>query len=89
MSTLKNPKFQLAASFIAMMMVGNLQYTWTLFVEPIRAGRSWQLTGIQFAYTIYIAVQTWIQPLSGWFIDRIGQRPFITVAGLSAVSDGV
>jgi OFA family oxalate/formate antiporter-like MFS transporter len=84
MSTLKNPKFQLAASFIAMMMVGNLQYTWTLFVEPIREGRSWQLTGIQFAYTIYIAVQTWIQPATGWFIDRIGQRPFITVAGLLA-----
>jgi len=84
MSTLKNPKFQLTASFIAMMMVGNLQYTWTLFVEPIRAGRSWQLTKIQLAYTIYIAIQTWVQPLSGWFIDRIGQRPFITVAGILA-----
>jgi len=84
MSTLRNPKFQLAASFVAMMMVGNLQYTWTLFVEPIREGRSWQLTGIQFAYTIYIAVQTWIQPATGWFIDRIGQRPFITAAGLLA-----
>jgi MFS transporter, OFA family, oxalate/formate antiporter len=78
----KNPKFQLFASFIAMMMVGNLQYTWTLFVEPIHAARSWELPQIAFAYTLYIAVQTWVQPLSGWFIDKIGQRPFITVAGI-------
>lgn len=79
---MKNAKFQLFASFIAMMMVGNLQYTWTLFVEPIRTGHGWKLSAVTLAYTIYIAVQTWVQPLSGWFIDRIGQRPFITVAGI-------
>lgn len=79
---MKSPKFQLFASFIAMMMVGNLQYTWTLFVEPLRGGSGWQRSKIQVAYTIYIAVQTWVQPLSGWFIDRIGQRPFITIAGI-------
>jgi OFA family oxalate/formate antiporter-like MFS transporter len=79
----KNPKFQLLASFIAMMMIGNLQYTWTLFVEPIRSQHTpWQRPGIQWAYTLYIAVQTWVQPFSGWFIDRIGQRPFVTVAGI-------
>src|SRR2546430_12261038 len=79
---MKNPKFQLIASFIVMMMVGNLQYTWTVFVEPIRAGHTWQRSQIQWAYTLYIAVQTWVQPFSGWFIDRIGQRPFVTAAGI-------
>jgi len=78
----KNPKFQLFASFIAMMMIGNLQYTWTLFVEPLRKGSGWERTQITAAYTIYIALQTWVQPLTGWFIERVGQRPFVTVAGV-------
>jgi OFA family oxalate/formate antiporter-like MFS transporter len=30
----------------------------------------------------FILLQAWVQPVSGWFIDRIGQRPFITIAGL-------
>ena len=59
---MKNPKFQLFASFIAMMMIGNLQYTWTLFVEPLRKGSGWERTQITAAYTIYIALQTWVQP---------------------------
>jgi OFA family oxalate/formate antiporter-like MFS transporter len=78
----KNPKFQLFASFIAMMMIGNLQYTWTLFVEPLRKGTHWERPQITYAYTIYIALQTWVQPLTGWFIERVGQRPFVTVAGV-------
>jgi len=79
---LKNPKFQLFASFIAMMMIGNLQYTWTLFVEPLRKSTHWDRPQITAAYTIYIALQTWVQPLTGWFIERVGQRPFVTVAGV-------
>jgi OFA family oxalate/formate antiporter-like MFS transporter len=80
---MRKPAFQLIASFIAMMMIGNLQYTWTLFVEPIRdANMEWKLSSIQAAYTIFILLQAWVQPVSGWFIDRVGQRPFITIAGL-------
>jgi len=75
--------FQLIASFLTMVMIGNLQYTWTVFVEPMRgAHSSWQLSQVQLGATIYIALQTWVQPLNGWVIDKIGQRPFITVAGL-------
>ena len=45
-------------------------------------GTGWDLTDIQFAFTLFIAFQTWVQPLDGWFIDRLGPRGFITVAGL-------
>jgi OFA family oxalate/formate antiporter-like MFS transporter len=74
--------FQLCASLIAMIMIANLQYAWTLFVQPINAGTGWKLSDIQFAFTLFILFQTWIQPLDGWLIDRLGPRGFITAAGL-------
>jgi OFA family oxalate/formate antiporter-like MFS transporter len=77
-----NRWFQLVASLIAMIMIANLQYAWTLFVEPLRAGTGWRLSDVQFAFTLFILFQTWVQPLDGWLIDRLGPRGFITAAGL-------
>ena len=36
---IKNRWFQLVASLIAMIMIANLQYAWTLFVQPLQADR--------------------------------------------------
>ena len=77
-----NRWFQLGASLIAMIMIANLQYAWTLFVQPLQAGTGWALSDIQFAFTLFILFQTWVQPLDGWFIDRLGPRGFISAAGL-------
>ena len=77
-----NRWFQLVASLITMIMIANLQYAWTLFVSPIQAETHWKLSDIQFAFTLFILFQTWVQPLDGWFIDRLGPRGFITAAGL-------
>jgi len=79
---LHNRWFQLVASLIAMIMIANLQYSWTLFVKPLQAGTGWKLSDIQFAFTLFILCQTWIQPLDGWLIDRLGPRGFISAAGL-------
>jgi OFA family oxalate/formate antiporter-like MFS transporter len=79
---IQNRWFQLVASLIAMVMIANLQYAWTLFVQPIRESTGWALPDIQFAFTLFILFQTWVQPLDGWFIDRMGPRWFITAAGL-------
>ena len=79
---LNNRWFQLAASLIAMIMIANLQYAWTLFVQPMQAANKWALSDIQFAFTLFILFQTWVQPLDGWFIDKLGPRGFITAAGL-------
>jgi len=79
---LDNRWFQLVASLIAMIMIANLQYAWTLFVQPLQASTGWKLSDIQFAFTLFILFQTWVQPLDGWFIDRLGPRGFISVAGL-------
>ena len=65
-----------------MIMIANLQYAWTLFVAPLQKGTGWKLSDIQAAFTLFILFQTWVQPLDGWLIDRLGPRGFISVAGL-------
>jgi OFA family oxalate/formate antiporter-like MFS transporter len=80
--TINNRWFQLCASLIAMVMIANLQYAWTLFVEPMQKGTGWQLSDIQAAFALFIVFQTWVQPLDGWLVDRLGPRWFITAAGL-------
>ncbi len=77
-----NRWFQLCASLIAMIMIANLQYSWTLFVKPLQAGTGWKLSGIQLAATLFILFQTWAQPCQGWLIDRMGPRLFISIAGV-------
>jgi OFA family oxalate/formate antiporter-like MFS transporter len=80
--TINNRWFQLVASLVAMIMIANLQYSWTLFVKPIQAGTGWALSDVQWAFTLFVLFQTWVQPLDGWLIDRMGPRAFISVAGV-------
>jgi OFA family oxalate/formate antiporter-like MFS transporter len=57
-----------------MILVANLQYAWTLFVSPINQSRGWGLTGIQVAFTIFVAAETWFTPAAGWLADHLGGR---------------
>jgi OFA family oxalate/formate antiporter-like MFS transporter len=79
---INNRWFQLVACLIAMIMIANLQYAWTLFVEPLQEGTGWRLSDIQWAFTLFILFQTWVQPAQGWLIDRLGPRLFISIAGV-------
>ena len=80
--SINNRWFQLCASLVAMIMIANLQYAWTLFVQPLQGATGWKLSDIQFAFTLFIVCQTWVQPLDGWLIDRLGPRGLISVAGI-------
>ena len=42
----------------------------------------WKLSDVQWGFTIFVALKTWMMPLSGWLIDRLGPRTFMTVAGV-------
>jgi OFA family oxalate/formate antiporter-like MFS transporter len=79
---INNRWFQLGASLVAMIMIANLQYAWTLFVPAIQSGTGWELSAIQGAFALFIVFQTWVQPLDGWLIDRFGPRWFISAAGV-------
>ena len=70
---------QLAAGILCMVMIANLQYGWTLFVGPIDRKYEWGTAAIQVAFSIFIATETWLVPVEGWFVDRYGPR--IVVAG--------
>jgi MFS transporter, OFA family, oxalate/formate antiporter len=74
--------FRLAAAVVAMIMISNLQYGWTLFVNPMMAATGWKLDEVQYGFSIFIAVMTWAMPFAGPFIDRIGPRWFMTLAGV-------
>src|SRR5437868_7057623 len=65
-----------------MMMISNLQYAWTLFVKPLVATTHWKLSDVQYGFSLFVIFQTWVMPCSGWLIDRLGPRTFMTVAGL-------
>jgi len=77
-----NRWFQLVMSVIAMIMIANLQYAWTLFVKPMQQATGWKLSDIQWAFTLFILFQTWVQPAQGFLIDRLGPRVFTTAAGV-------
>jgi len=79
---LNNRWFQLSACLVAMIMIANLQYAWTLFVKPLQQGNGWKLSDVQWAFTLFILCQTWVQPMQGWLIDRLGPRMFISAAGV-------
>src|ERR1700760_4407987 len=74
---------QFGSAVIAMIMIANLQYAWTLFVAPLQAAhKDWKLPAIQWAFTLFIFLETWITPVEGWIIDRLGPRIFLTLGGL-------
>ncbi len=73
---------RLTAAVVAMMMIANLQYAWTLFVKPIIQATHWKLSDVQWGFTLFIAFETWAMPCSGWLIDRLGPRAFLSIAGV-------
>ncbi len=73
---------QLVLGIICMVMIANLQYGWTLFVLPIDQAHHWGRAAIQVAFTIFVICETWLLPLEGYVIDRIGPRLTVGAGGL-------
>jgi OFA family oxalate/formate antiporter-like MFS transporter len=72
----------LAICIICMVAIANLQYGWTLFVNPMIKAQGWSIASIQFAFTLFIALETWLTPIGGWIVDVLGARrgPKLVVA---------
>jgi MFS transporter, OFA family, oxalate/formate antiporter len=73
---------QLAAGVVCMAMIANLQYGWTLFVNPIDAKHHWGRPAIQVAFTIFVLLETWLVPVEGYLVDRFGPRIVVLVGGI-------
>src|SRR5437660_7996083 len=73
---------QLISGIICMTMIANLQYGWTLFVNPIEQKYHWGRAAIQVAFTIFVLTETWLVPIEGYLIDRFGPRVMISGSGV-------
>jgi len=73
---------QLAMGVVCMAMIANLQYGWTLFVDPIDAKYHWGRAAIQMAFTIFVVTETWLVPVEAWFVDRFGPQVVVMFGGV-------
>jgi MFS transporter, OFA family, oxalate/formate antiporter len=73
---------QLLVGIVCMVMIANLQYGWTLFVNPIDQKYHWGRAGIQVAFTIFVLTETWLVPIEGWLVDRFGPKIVVFVGGI-------
>src|ERR1051325_623847 len=74
--------WQLSLGVVCMAMIANLQYGWTLFVNPIEDKHHWGLPAIQIACTVFALGETWLVPLEGYLVDRFGPRIVGVVSGV-------
>src|SRR3979490_953817 len=73
---------QLVIGVVCMAMVANLQYGWTLFVDPMSQKYGWGRAEIQVAFTIFVVTETWLVPVEGWFVDKFGPRIVVFVGAI-------
>jgi MFS transporter, OFA family, oxalate/formate antiporter len=69
-----NRWLQLIIGIVCMVMIANLQYGWTLFVHPMNKAHGWSVADIQIAFSLFVALETWLTPIEGWIVDRIGPK---------------
>jgi OFA family oxalate/formate antiporter-like MFS transporter len=65
-----------------MASVANLQYGWTLFVNPIDAKYHWGRSAIQVAFTIFVLIETWLVPVEGYLVDKFGPKWVVLGGGI-------
>ena len=73
---------QLTLGIVCMAMIANLQYGWTLFVNPIDAKYHWGRAAIQVAFSNFVLTETWLVPVEGWFVDRYGPKVVVLFGGV-------
>jgi MFS transporter, OFA family, oxalate/formate antiporter len=73
---------QLIFGILCMVANANLQYGWTLFVNPIDQKYHWGRAAIQVAFTIFVLTETWLVPFEGYLIDRFGPKVMICGSGV-------
>ncbi|GAC1658430.1 MAG: oxalate/formate MFS antiporter [Candidatus Elarobacter sp.] len=81
-SPIRNRWLQLILGIVAMIMIANLQYGWTLFVNPIKEHFHWATAAIQVSFTTFVVVETWLVPVEGYIIDRFGPTRITIVGGV-------
>ncbi|HEY3696279.1 oxalate/formate MFS antiporter [Phenylobacterium sp.] len=77
---------QLLLGFVVMMTISSPQYVWTLFVPSFQKTTGAILSEVQWTITALIVLQTWLSPLQGYLVERLGPKLLV---GLGAVMSGL
>src|SRR5207247_364014 len=77
-----NRWLQLSVGVVCMVMIANLQYGWTYFVNPMKEANNWALAAIQVAFSLFVLTETWLIPIEGWFVDKFGPKKVVMVGGV-------
>jgi len=78
-----NRWIQLAAGVIAMIVISNFQYAFTLFTPGLKAQfASTPYSDIALIYTLFILFETWPVPVAGFFIDKFGIRNLMLIGAV-------
>jgi len=83
-TALRNPWVQLVAGVICMAMIANLQYGWTLFVDPLAQANGWGRAAVQVSFTVFVVVETWLVPFEAALVDKYGPRIMVAIGGFLA-----
>ena len=75
---------QLFAGVIAMIVISNYQYSFTLFTPGMRQ----QFTGVPYAkiaaiFSMFILFETWPVPVAGYFVDKFGIRKLMMIGSVA------
>src|SRR5207302_1978508 len=81
-SGIGNRWVQLVVLIVAMAAIANLQYAWTLFTGPLGKQYHVPLAAVQVAFSAFVLTQTWLVPINGFLVDRIGPRAVLAVGGV-------
>lgn len=74
---------QLVCGVIAMIVISNYQYAFTLFTPGMRQ----TFTGVPYAkiaavFSAFILFETWPMPVAGYFVDKFGIRKLMTLGAV-------
>jgi len=76
--------FMLVVGILGMVAVANLQYGWTLFVNPLAKQLNAELPAIQIAFTLFVIFETWPVFLEAYLVDRFGPKIVVVIGGILA-----
>jgi MFS transporter, OFA family, oxalate/formate antiporter len=75
-----NRWIQLTAGVVAMIVISNFQYAFTLFTPGLKETfANVPYSQIALIYTLFILFETWPVPLAGYLIDKFGIRKLMLV----------
>lgn len=78
-----NRWIQLVCGVVAMIVISNYQYAFTLFTPGMRQ----TFPGVPYAkiaaiFSAFILFETWLSPVSGYFVDRFGIRKLMALGAV-------